>query len=188
MARLYICNATGQNRIVNYRLDYTVDDMGRRTSERLVPYKSQLIPARAQVQFGGDFHPMQISDIVQQLELNCGAVHVDAIRTAKKIGVVKLIWSQDRSISKAVCVDVIDHNMGLLTDQGAERRQRLALVIDQQLTNLIEKTPPKLEVEFESVGEDSEFHEALAEGIRVNHATKAPPPPTKKRAASRRSA
>ena len=55
MARLYVANCTGQHRIVNYRLDFTVDDQGRRTSERLVPYKSQQVPARQQMMFGGAY-------------------------------------------------------------------------------------------------------------------------------------
>ena len=188
MARLFVVNCTGQNRLVNYRLDFTVDDSGRRTSEKLVPYKSQTVPARMQMPFGGDMHPMQIAEIVQQLERTCGAVHVDQVRTAKKIGVVKMIWSQDKQVSLAVLKDVVLHNMGLLSDQGAERRKTLALVADQQLTNLIDKAPGKMELEFEQVGEDEDLMDPrhLEEGIRVRHDDDKPAPT--KRARSRRTA
>lgn len=169
MARLYVVNATGQNRIVNYRLDYTVDDQGRRTSERLVPYKSITIPARQQVPFGGDLHPLQIADIVEQLERTCGAVHVDAIRTAKAKGVVKMVWSQDKPVTLAVCRDVVDHNINRLSEQGEERRRTLALVADAQLTQLVDKPLPKLEMEFEQMEEDPDLPGRLTEGLRVNH-------------------
>lgn len=184
MARLYVVNCTGQNRIVNYRLDYTVDDQGRRTSERLVPFKSITIPARAQVPFGGDLHPLQISDIVGQLERTCGAVHVDDVRTAKKMGVVKMIWSQDKAVSFAVLKDVVDHNINRLSEQGAERRRTLALVADQQLTNLVDRPLPKLEMEFEQVEEDPDLPGRLTEGLRVNH--KPAPQEAPKRRSSRR--
>jgi hypothetical protein len=184
--RLYVANCTGQNRQINYRLDFTVDDQGRRTSERLVPYKSQLIPARQQMPFAGDLHPLQISEIVEQLESTCGAVASTEVKTAKRMGVVKLIWQTDKPITRAVLADVVDHNMGLLSDQGAARRRNLALVADQQLTGLIEKTPAKMELEFEQVEEDPDLPGRLTEGLRVRHAdpTQAPP----KRSRSRRAA
>ena len=177
MARLFVVNCTGQNRIVNYRLDYTVDDQGRRTSERLMPYKSITIPARQQVPFGGDLHPVQIADIVGQLERTCGAVHVDDVRTAKRMGVVKMIWSQDKPVTIAVLRDVVDHNINRLSEQGEERRRTLALVADQQLTNLIDKPLPKLEMEFEQVEEDPDLPGRLTEGLRVNHKPESAKPP-----------
>ena len=183
--RLYVCNATGQNRIVNYRLDYTCDTEGRRTSERLVPYKSIMVPARTQIPFGGDYHPMQIADIVQQIERTCGAVAAENIRTAKRMGVVKMVWQQDRPISRAVLKDVVDHNMGLLTDQGAERRKTLALAVDLQLQDTTAqfgmKPPGKLEMEFEQVEEDENLADPsrLTEGLRVAHRPTAEAPPKK---------
>ncbi len=185
MARLYVCNATGQNRIVNYRLDYTVDNEGRRTSERLVPYKSIMVPARTQMPFGGDLHPMQISEIVQQIEKTCGAVAAENIRTAKRMGVVKMVWQQDRPISRAVLKDVVDHNMGLLSDQGAERRRTLALAVDMQMTDHTAqfgmRAPAKLEMEFEGVEEDENLPDPsrLTEGLRVAHRPAAAPEPRK---------
>lgn len=182
MARLYVVNCTGQNRIINYRLDFTVDDQGRRTSERMVPYKSQLIPARVQVPFGGDMHPLQISEIVSQIEMTCGAVNANEVKTAKRLGVVKLIWQEDRPVSRPICEDVIAHNMGLLSDQGEERRERLALVADQQLTNLLDKAPAKMELEFEQVEEDSDLPTSrrLEQGFKVDHQDKRTPPPAKR--------
>lgn len=187
MARLYVVNATGQNLIVNYRLDFTVDDMGRRTSEKLVPYKFLQVPARQQVPFGGDWHPMQITEIVQQLEKAYGAVHVSNVRTAKLQGRIKIVWQQDQPVSRAICNDVYRHNIEFLTDQGAERRKNLAVLADMQLTDLIDKTPPKMELEFEQMDEDEDIPGRLTEGVIVQHRPAAPAP-TAKRARARRAA
>lgn len=172
MARLFVVNCTGQDRLVNYRLDFTVDDQGRRTSEKLVPYRWMNIPNRTQVMFGGDWHPLQIQEIIQQIEKTCGAVAAKDVQTAKRgMGVVKMMWREDVKIPESICKDVFAHNMGLLSDQGAARRRQLALVADRQLANLIEKTPPKLEMEFEQVEEDEDLYSGkLEEGLIVKHA------------------
>lgn len=180
MSRLYVVNCTGQHRIVNYRLDYTVDDQGRRTSERLMPYKSITIPARQQAPFGGDLHISQVEDIVQQLESTCGAVNVNDIRTAKAKGPVKMIWSLDKPVTVAVLKDVVQHNMGALTEQGANRRRQLALVADAQLSQLVEREPVKMEVEFEQMEEDADLPGRLAEGLRMGRRPENKAPPLKK--------
>ena len=157
---------------INYRLDYTVDDMGNKTSNRLVPYRTQSIAARQQMQFGSEWHPVQMSDIVGQLERNSGAVHADNIRTAKRMGRVKLIWQQDKPISAAVLRDVVDHNVGILSEQGARRRAGLAIAADQNLASLIGETPVKMEMEFESFEEaDDGNAPSLVEGLRVSRNT-----------------
>lgn len=181
--RLYVVNCTGQNRAVNYRLDYTVDDLGRRTSEKLVPYRTQLVPARQQMPFGGDWHPLQIQDIVEQLEKTHGAVNAINVRTAKRMGVVKMIWQEDKPVSRPICEDVMAHNMGLLSEQGATRRRQLALVADQQLANLIDKPVAKMEMEFEQVEEDADLPTSrrLEEGLRVRHESHGPAEPAKRR-------
>lgn len=188
MSRLYVVNCTGQNRIVNYRLDYTVDDQGRRTSERLVPYKSITVPARAQVPFGGDLHITQVQDIVQQLEKTCGAVEVSNVRTAKRMGVVKMIWSLDKPVTISVLKDVVSHNTITLSDQGAARRRQLALVADAQLGRLIDGDPVKLEMEFEQMEEDEDLPGRLTEGLRVQRDPRQNPAPRKAQRQTRRAA
>ena len=179
--RLYVVNCTGQNRIVNYRLDFTVDEQGRRTSERMVPYKSISIPARQQIQFGGDLMPTQLEEIVQQLEQSCGAVNVSDVKTAKKMGVVRLIWSQDRPVPLPVLKDVFDHNMEQLSDMGAKRRDNLALAADATLSLALSRPAPKVELEFESADQDDNFDQ-LGDGIRVRRNAPAPEAPRKSRA------
>ena len=168
MARLYVVNCTGQNRIVNYRLDFTVDEQGRRTSERLTPYKSVNIPARSQMPFGGDLFPTQMEQIVQQLESACGAVNINEIRTAKARGPVKMIWSEGKPVPVSILKDVVAHNMGKLSELGEARRRNLAIAADMQLSNLIERPSPKMEMEFEQVEEDPDLPaKRLTEGLRI---------------------
>ena len=187
MAKLYVVNCTGQNREIYYRLDYTIDDTGRRISERLVPYRKQTIPARQQVQFGSDWHAVQIQEIIGQLEKTCGAVHVDMVRTAKKMGVVKLIWQLDKPISYPILKDVVDHNAHLLSDQGAARRAQLALAADTNLASILGQEPTKMEMEFEQFEEDPDLPGKLAEGIRVKRDS-SPAPAPKKAPRARRAA
>jgi hypothetical protein len=189
MARLYVVNCTGQNRIVNYRLDYTVDEQGRRTSERLVPYKSINIPARGQMPFGGDLFPGQIEQIVQQLEQTCGAVNVNEVRTAKARGPVKMIWSEGKPVPLPILKDVVAHNMKSLSELGEERRRNLALVADVQLSNLIERPSPKMELEFEQVEEDPDLPaKRLTEGLRISRQPSNDAPPQRSRRARKAAA
>lgn len=180
MARLYVVNCTGQNRVVNYRLDFTVDEQGRRTSERLNPYKSITIPPRTQVPFGGDLFTTQLEQIVQQLEATCGAVNVNDIRTAKARGPVKMLWSEGKPIALPILKDVVEHNMQALTEIGEERRRRLAMAADVQLAGLIEREPPKLEMEFEQVEDDPDLPgKRLEEGLRIQRRPSPAPSPAK---------
>ncbi len=183
MSKLYVVNCTGQQRQINYRMDYTVDDQGRRTDSRLMPYRSQLVPARQQMQLGGDWYPGQIEDIVQQLEATCGAVNAFEIKKAKTLGVVKLVWQLDRPVAQAVLKDVVDHNVELLSDQGAARRRQLALAADTTLGQLIGADPTKMELEFEQVEDEADFGARLTEGLRVKH--RAPEAPAPKRSRRR---
>lgn len=172
MARLFVVNCTGQNRVVNYRLDYATDDMGNIVRKGHVPYKSVSVPARMQMQFGGELAPQQVSEIVGQLEETCGAVHLDQIRTAKATGVVKMLWSQDKPVPRPILEDVVAHNMGLLTEQGAERRRNLALSANTHLNQLMDTPLPRLEMEFEAAEEDPDMVSPdLREGLRINNPT-----------------
>jgi hypothetical protein len=90
--RIFVLNATGQNQLFNYRLDYLVDDKGHRMPGTAKPYRSLPIPARTQIQLGGDWDPVQASEIIEQLESSAsGGVHLMNIKTAKAVGQVRLV-------------------------------------------------------------------------------------------------
>ena len=176
MARLYVVNCTAQNRQVYYRLDFAVDGNGNRMDAKILPPKFLEIPAGAQVQFGGDLFPGQVEELIQQLEFSAGAVNVDDVRTAKSMGVVKLVWALDKPVPRPICEDVKAHNMGRLSDLGVERRKNLAIVSDyglREIANEMGNTQSTgFEMEFESVGQSDPEMTApkLEEGLRVNAA------------------
>lgn len=179
MARLYVVNATGQHRSINFRTEFTVDGEGRRTTERNRPYKTITVPARTQVPFGGDMPIAQISTVIKQLEATCGAVPDTDIQKAKAKGVVKLVYRVDSPVPQTILKDVVLHNLNLLTEQGEERRRRLAIGATLQLQTVQDPLGQldgmrNVEVEFESVGdtEDSDLtSSSLAQGFKSANAT-----------------
>lgn len=180
--KLYVANCTGQNFVVYTRVDYSVDENGNRAGDqRSLPPRMQEVPARMQIQFGGDLFPGQMTEIVQQLEATFAAVHADAIRTAKAKGHVKMVWQQDKPISAAVMKDVYEHNVGYLSADGVRRRKTLALVADRtmsDITGAMQDVKPSavMEMEFEADGEeDPDVPGLVAEGYRVPRSTETPP-------------
>lgn len=172
--KLYVANCTGQNYVVYTRVDWSVDENGNRAGDqRSLPPRMQEIPARAQIQFGGELYPTQMTDIVGQLEQTFCAVHADAIRTAKANGRVKMVWQQDKPITLAVMKDVYEHNVGYLKEDGVQRRKIAALVADRIVSGVTSeyqdvKQPALMEVEFESdEEEDADAPGAVEEGYRV---------------------
>jgi len=181
MARLFVVNCTAQNRQVYYRLDFAVDGNGNRMDAKQLPPKYLEIAAGQQVQFGGEVFPGQAEKLIQQLEFSAGAVALEEIRTAKAKGVVKLIWSLDKAVPRAICEDVKAHNMGMLTDLGVKRRQNLAIVSDYGLREIANEMGSNadstgFEMEFESVGQSDPEMTApkLEEGLRINPTKGAP--------------
>ena len=175
MARLFVVNCTAQDRIVHYRTEseFTVDEEGRRTSERMRPYRTLPIAARKQIQFGGNLSIKQIHTIIAQLERTCGAVPVKDITTAKAKGVVQMIWNVDQPVPLAVLKDVVLHNISTLSEQGEERRRRLAIAANFNMAGLSDPatdTVRDTSVEFESIDttEDPDLPApSLAEGIKI---------------------
>lgn len=168
--RIYVLNATGQNTVFNYRFDYLVDSQGNRMVGTPKPYRTLQIPARTQVQLGGDWNPVQYQELVQQLERpSCGGVHVDAIKTAKAQGQVRLVWSQDRSIHRAICDDVFQHNIAYLSNDGERRRQQMALANSATTDAAIGEIASAFSVEVETIDPSHDSASpTLDAGYRIN--------------------
>lgn len=183
--KLFVSNCTGQNRVVYIRLDYAVDENGRRVNEKTPPPRMRELGAREQVMFGEFIHPSQMQETIEQLEA-MGAVHVDAVRTAKMTGQVKMVWSQDKPIPYPLLKDVVEHNMEYLSEEGTLRRQRLAVASDALLTRDIAAIPevgePRMfEAEFESdEEEDPDTPGLVAQGVTIPHTRRAPDKPKPK--------
>lgn len=180
--KLFCANCTGQNFIVFTRVDYSVDDQGNKVGgDRSLPPRMQEIPARAQIQFGGELFPGQMSDIVQQLEATFGAYPASDIRTAKAKGQVKMLWQQDKPISAPIMKDVYEHNIGFLSEEGVKRRRTLAVAADRAMADITGAIPDVkqsavMEVEFEADDEEDPLSPGLVEeGYRVSRSTESAP-------------
>lgn len=167
--RIFVLNATGQHKIFNYRLDYLVDDEGRKLIGSVKPFRTLTIPARTQIQLGGDWDPVQMGNIVEQLEEAAnGGVHVNDVRTAKAKGLVQLVWNQDKSISRAICDDVYSHNIHYLSGEGERRRKQMALANSATLDAANTEQTTSFSVEVETVQEsEGSASPSIEAGYRV---------------------
>lgn len=185
--RIYVLNATGQNQIFNYRLDYLVDSDGNKMVGTAKPYRSLPIPARTQIQLGGDWDPVQAQEIISQLEsAAAGGVHLMDIKTAKAKGQVRLVWQQDKIIPRAICDDVFHHNVHYLSSEGERRRKQMALAGNATADAIVGEAASAFSMEVETVDQASDSVDpSLSAGYRVNKAAfaKPPSPARKKRAA-----
>lgn len=184
--RIFVLNATGQNQMFNYRLDYLVDDKGNRTQGTARPYRSLPIPARTQIQLGGDWDPVQASEIIQQMERAAvGGVHVSAIKTAKANGQVRLVWSQDKQIPRAICDDVYHHNVHYLSSEGERRRKVMALANNATADAAIGENASSFSIEVETIDQASDSVDpSLSAGYRVQRQAPAPAAPKRRRKAA----
>lgn len=190
MARLYIANCTNQIKRLSYRLDFTVDDHGNRTSRELAPHKFQEIPAGQQRAIGGDLHISQIEEIIRQLSRYGLVAEVEAAK-ARSRGPTPMVFNLDRAVSRKAAQDAHDHNLGLLTAEGAERRRLAAVASDRLLADTVQQQtgqaevnePKKFEMEFEQVEGSEDYPKAnLQDGLRVVHNLAKPPPKPRQRA------
>ena len=168
--RIYVLNATGQVQIFNYRLDFMVDGEGNRMPGTAKPYRSLPIPARTQIQLGGDWNPVQGSEIVQQLEAAAvGGVHIQNVKTAKAEGQVRLVWQQDKAIPRAICDDVFHHNVQYLSQEGERRRRQMALANSMSADAAVGEQSNAFAVEVETIDEASDSVDpSLSAGYRVS--------------------
>jgi len=168
--RIYVLNATGQHTAFNYRFDFLVDGEGNKMVGTPKPYRTLQIPARTQVQLGGDWNPVQAQELIEQLERPAtGGVHTSNIKTAKATGLVRLVWSQDKIIPRAICDDVFQHNIAYLSGEGERRRQQMALGNSATTDAVIGENASAFAIEVETVDEASDSASpALNAGYRVN--------------------
>lgn len=185
MSKLYVLNPTNQRQQVYYRIDFALDEKGNRIEGRKLPPKYQIIEPGHQVQFGPEFMPTEVGDVIQQIEESNNAVCVDHIKTAKAKGVVRLVWALDTHITRPICEDVMAHNMDRLSDIGAKRRRAMAINTDYALREIFNDPQNELNgqqiglvMEVESTGQEDPNYTAprLAEGLKIQTPADAPEP------------
>lgn len=188
MAKLHMANPTRQEQVICYRLDFYNDGTRMEADRsRFQPAKQQMIPPGRQVVIGGDFHPNQITDIVDQLKPYglIGETNVDQFISSGDPKVVPYIFNIDRPVSLRAIKDIIDHNSAVLSRDGQQRRAKAAVASNELVQNAvanqfaeagIDQTPSdKIEFGFEQLEQSEAGEKTIAEGYRIAPDPKAAP-------------
>lgn len=174
--RLYIANVSRQTQCVYYRLDHNRKGEMMDINRRFTAPRSQTILPGQQVKIGNDFHMVQITEIVEQLE-RYGLIAQLDVNNRLMRRVHPYIYNIDRPVTAEAMKLVKMHNDGILIEQGRKRRQDAAVASNDAVTKAVqaqfteagipgEPVPAKTEVTFEQE-EQSDFGEKrVEEGYR----------------------
>jgi hypothetical protein len=186
MARLFIANPTRQEQVICYRLDFNNQgDRMEADRTRFQPAKQQTVPPGRQVQLGGDFHPNQITDIIDQLKPYGLIGEVDVPRMERKV--VPYVYQIDRYVGHDTFRKVIAHNSGILIEDGKQRRAKAAVASSEIVQNAVAnqfqeagiEPPPidQVEIGYEQLEQSEAGESTIAEGFRVDLKTTEPSQP-----------
>ena len=204
MARLYIANPTRQRQIVCYRLDFDNEGNPKDTNRKFQPHHQQEIEPGRQIQLGRDFHPNQISEIVEQLAVFglIGEVDVPKLRAADfdnlRAGVVPFVFNIDRPVSSENMRKVMAHNANILIQDGRERRKKAAIASSATIQQTVENqfaaagfpdTPSERQtIAFEQEEQSEAGEPRVEEGYKVDKNAPVKPKPPKRGPGRRRDA
>lgn len=182
MAKLYIANCTKQNQEIYFRLDFDIDDDGRKQIvTRFRPAKRQSVAPGRQIVLGGDLHIRQIQDIISQLEVFGLIGEADVPRLDR---IASYVYNIDQPVRADTIRTVMASNQGILITQGVERRKAAAIVTNETVANTvnqqfaeagISKAPEQaVEVEIEQLEQSEAGEKRIEEGYKID--PKAPMP------------
>ena len=173
VSKLYIANPTSQEQIICYRLDYSSEGEHNANS-RHMPARQQPCPSGRQIQLGGDFHAMQIKEIIEQLT-TFGLLRVEDVSRLGRMPVT-YIASVDKPVPADVIRKIRDHNSSLLVEEGRERRKKAAVAssdivqntVAHELADLgIDAVPERTEIGFEQLDQSEAGEAKIAEGYKI---------------------
>jgi hypothetical protein len=180
MGSLYIANVSRQRQVIFYRLETNrkgeVDDR-----LRLRAATQQVIESGKQAPVGGDLHPNQMSEIIEQLT-TYGMVGVVDVPNQLQ-GVVPLIFNIDAPVPRHIMMKVVQHNSGAKVEEGALRRERAAIATNEALKNNVDNVPQAFDVEFEQEEVSEMDEKSIAQGFHVVEKPEEGPKPGKRKAA-----
>jgi len=186
--RLFIANVSKQVQVVCYRLDYSKDGELKDANRRYVGHKQQDIPAGQQRMIGGQFHIMQITEIVDQLSPYGLVGVVDVPRLPNKV--VPYVYSIDKPVPAAIMEKLKAFNMGIQIEDGRVRRQKAAIVTNEMVQSTVaqqflevgipDAPSDKMSVAFEQEEQTEAGEKLIEEGYRVDASAAAPAAPRKR--------
>jgi len=169
MSKLYIANTLKQAQIIFYRMEFDSDG-GPNAMRRFQPAKqSPTIPKGRQIVLGGDLAMPQIENIVAQLE-RVGLVAEKDVNHL--VGLVPYLYNVDHPVRAESIKKVLDHNSGVLVNQGRVRREAAAIAARASLETEAQQAQinPSLyeaSIETEDAGENDVG--TVDEGYRVEN-------------------
>jgi hypothetical protein len=166
MGQLFLANVSYQNQIVMYNL--STDRQGE-YSERLAKqgHRQEHIPSGKQQAIGGDLHPNQMAEIIEQLE-PYGLIAEKDIPNGMR-GIHTLVYNIGVPVPQDKLRALHEHNTMVRLGQGATRRQAAAIASEEALTQRIAEPPPLYEVEIEQEEQSEAGEKRIEEGFRVTH-------------------
>lgn len=167
MAKLHIANCTQQNHHIYYRLDVMAD--GERSSIQRFnpPKKSPLIKAGQQIVLGGDLHPNQVTELIDQLNRFGMAGVADLPRLG---GVTQWLFNIDVPVTSSQIRSVMQHNAGVLARDGRQRREAAAVAAGHvvQAAGIDDHIETKkFEVTVEQIEDENTSGPLIGEGYKV---------------------
>ena len=181
MSRLYIANCTKQNQTVYYRLDFNNRGEPEKNT-RFQPAKQQEIPPGRQIILGGDFHPTQIEDIVQQL-VPYGLIGVTDVPRQKVVA--PFVFNVDRPVPADIMRNISAVNSAVQIEQGKMRRQKAAIAVNdlvsqrvaQEFLNqgITDEPTQDISLAIEQEDQSEAGEKMIAEGFKVDANAKAAP-------------
>lgn len=172
MPRLFIANCSKQNQVAYYRLDYSPDgNIDPRAAQRLLP-RSIPIPKGRQVSL--DLATLeQVKDVITQLTRMGMQGTVDLARLPNKV--VPYLFNIDKAVTADQIRHVLQHNDGMLVEDGAERRRLLAVAANE----VAQSRSFEMSVEQQEQSEAGERR--IEEGFRIDTTAEPPPPVARQR-------
>jgi len=181
MSRLYIANCTKQNQMIYYRLDFNNRGEPEKNA-RFQPAKQQEIPPGRQIILGGDFHPTQIEDIVQQL-VPYGLIGVTDVPRQKKVA--PFVFNVDKPVPADIMRNVSHINSEVQIEEGKLRRQKAAIAVNDLVTQRVaaeflnqgvtDEPTQNLSLAIEQEEQSENGEKRIAEGFKVSAAAPGKP-------------
>lgn len=186
---LFIANATRQQQIICYRLDFNQ------------PGQQQNFKAAAQRQIAPGQQVKVEADTIDQIQAVCEQLGNYGMRAVNEIpratDVVPLIFNVGAPVKKAAIVEVMEHNSRIKIMEGKIRRQRAAVASNETVVKAVaselanQQLPPEAipetvetAVDFEQLEQSDAGESRIEEGVIVSEA--APPSRGREQAATRR--
>lgn len=154
--KLFIANCSHQQQHFNYRMLEST-----RSFEQYVPIGQQIHISRT------DLSQADVDYIVEQ-NRKYGWLSVDEAKNKLGDKNIPMVFSVDRPISSADMYRIINHNRGVLTQDGAERRKEAAVNAHHVISQIDPEAANTLSMTIKEDKPGSVEHDGLNETLTID--------------------